>query len=98
MDETTLNTFFTYIINKNEQIPLRTSACVFLKNYIQDYFYDSTNNAILNKNKIMKENTKEYFKQNILQLMLNVENTLLPHIIEMISLAIIAKCLTESCL
>ena len=88
MDNNTLNTFFSYILDKNENIALRTSATVFLKNYIQDYFYDSSNNAILNKHKIMDENSKTYFKENILKLMLNVETTLLPHIIEMIKIIV----------
>ena len=88
MDSNTLSTFFTYILDKNENISLRTSAAIFLKNYIQDYFYDSSNNAILNKHKIMDENSKTYFKENILKLMLNVENTLLPNIIEMIKIIV----------
>ena len=88
MDSNTLTTFFTYILDKNENISLRTSAAIFLKNYIQDYFYDSSNNAILNKHKIMDENSKTYFKENILKLMLNVENTLLPNIIEMIKIIV----------
>ena len=88
MDINTLTTFFSYILNKNEQINLRSSACTFLKNYIQDYFYDSTNNAILNKHKIMDENSKTYFKENVLQLMLNAENVFLPNIIEMIKLVV----------
>ncbi len=88
MDINTLNTFFQYILNKQENISLRISACVFLKNYIQDYFYDSSCKAVLNKNKIMDENSKNFFKENILQLMLNVENKFLPHIIEMIKLIV----------
>ena len=84
MDSNTLQTFFSYILNKSESIPLRVSACTFLKNYISDYFYDSSYNAILNKNKIMNENSKTYFKENILQLMLNAENDILPNIIEMV--------------
>jgi exportin-2 (importin alpha re-exporter) len=88
MDINTLNTFFTYILNKNESINLRISACLFLKNYIQDYFYDSSNKAILNKNKIMDENSKAYFKDNVLQLLLNIENKFLPHFIEMIKLIV----------
>ena len=88
MDINTLNTFFSYIINNNEQMNLRNSACIFLKNYIQDYFYDSTNNAILNKHKIMDENSKSYFKENILKLMLKAENNFLPTIIEMINIIV----------
>jgi len=88
MDINTLNTFFSYIINNNEQMNLRNSACIFLKNYIQDYFYDSTNNAILNKHKIMDENSKSYFKENVLKLMLNAENNFLPTIIEMINIIV----------
>ena len=88
MDINTLSTFFSYILNKTENIILRTSACVFLKNYIADYFYDSSYNALLNKGKIMDENSKNYFKENILQLMLNVENELLPHIIEMVKIIV----------
>ena len=88
MDVNTLNTFFSYIISKNENLQLRASVCIFLKNYIRDYFYDSSNNAILNKHKIMDENTKTYFKENVLQLMLNVETNLLPHIIEMIKIVV----------
>ena len=88
MDINTLNTFFTYILNKNESINLRISACLFLKNYIQDYFYDSSNKAVLNKNKIMDENSKAYFKDNVLQLLLNIENKFLPHFIEMIKLIV----------
>ena len=88
MDINTLNTFFTYILNKNEDIKLRISACLFLKNYIQDYFYDSSNKAVLNKNKIMDENSKAYFKDNVLQLLLNIENKFLPHFIEMIKLIV----------
>ena len=84
MDINTLNTFFSYIINNNEQMNLRNSACIFLKNYIQDYFYDSTNNAILNKHKIMDENSKSYFKENVLKLMLNAENNFIPKIKKMI--------------
>ena len=88
MDVNTLTTFFSYILDKNEQINLRISASIFLKNYIQDYFYDSSNNAILNKHKIMDENSKAYFKENILQLLLNIDNNLLPHIIEMIKIVV----------
>ena len=88
MDINTLNTFFTYILNKNEDIKLRISACLFLKNYIQDYFYDSSNKAVLNKNKIMDENSKAHFKDNVLQLLLNIENKFLPHFIEMIKLIV----------
>ena len=88
MDINTLSTFFSYILNKTENIILRTSACVFLKNYIEDYFYDSSYNALINKGKIMDENSKNYFKENILQLMLNVENELLPHIIEMVKIIV----------
>ena len=88
MDVNTLTTFFSYILNKSEIIPLRVSACVFLKNYISDYFYDSSYNAILNKNKIMDESSKNYFKENILELMLNAENELLPHIIEMVKIIV----------
>ena len=66
MDSNTLQTFFSYILNKSESIPLRVSACTFLKNYIADYFYDSSYNAILNKNKIMNENSKTYFNFLIL--------------------------------
>ncbi|MBR0524316.1 MAG: hypothetical protein IJK09_05095 [Prevotella sp.] len=88
MDVNTLTTFFSYIINPNEQIRLRASACIFLKNYIQDYFYDSTNNAILNKDKIMDENSKTFFKEKILQLMLSAENAFLPNIIEMIKIVV----------
>ena len=74
MDVNTLTTFFSYILNKSENVTLRSSASIFLKNYISDYFYDSSYNAILNKDKIMDENSKNYFKENILQLMLNVES------------------------
>ena len=88
MDVNTLTTFFSYILNKSENIALRVSACVFLKNYILDYFYDSSYNAILNKNKIMDETSKNYFKENILELMLNAENELLPHIIEMVKIIV----------
>ena len=88
MDINTLTTFFSYILNKNESIPLRISACIFLKNYISDYFYDSSYNAILNKNKIMDENSKNYFKENILELMLNAENDLLSNIIEMVKIVV----------
>ena len=88
MDNNTLTTFFSYILDKNENISFRNSATVFLKNYIQDYFYDFSNNAILNKQKIMDESLKTYFKENILKLMLNVENTLLPNIIEMIKIIV----------
>ena len=88
MDVNTLTTFFSYILDKNEQINLRISASIFLKNYIQDYFYDSSNNAILNKHKIMDENSKAYFKENILQLLLNIDYNLLPHIIEMIKIVV----------
>ena len=88
MDVNTLTTFFSYILNKSENIALRVSVCVFLKNYISDYFYDSSYNAILNKNKIMDETSKNYFKENILELMLNAENELLPHIIEMVKIIV----------
>ena len=88
MDINTLTTFFSYILNKSENIALRVSACVFLKNYILDYFYDSSYKAILNKNKIMDEGSKNYFKENILELMLNAENELLPHIIEMVKIIV----------
>ena len=88
MDINTLTTFFSYILNKSENIALRVSVCVFLKNYISDYFYDSSYNAILNKNKIMDESSKNYFKENILELMLNAENELLPHIIEMVKIIV----------
>ena len=88
MDVNTLTTFFSYILNKSENIALRVSVCVFLKNYISDYFYDSSYNAILNKNKIMDESSKNYFKENILELMLNAENELLPHIIEMVKIIV----------
>ena len=88
MDVNTLTTFFSYILNKSENIALRVSACIFLKNYILDYFYDSSYNAILNKNKIMDESTKNYFKENILELMLNAESDLLPHIIEMVKIIV----------
>ena len=57
MDINALTTFFTYIINKSENLTLRVSACVFLKNYIADYFYDSSDNAIMHKDKIMDENS-----------------------------------------
>ncbi len=67
---------------------MRVSASVFLKNYIADYFYDSSYKAILNKDKIMNETLKNYFKENILTLMLNVENSILPHIIEMIKIVV----------
>jgi hypothetical protein len=82
MDQNTLNTFFTYISNTSQRIDVRQSACVFLKNYISDYFYDTSNNAIMNKHKIMDENSKTYFKENILQIMLNIDNKLLPRIME----------------
>ena len=88
MNTDTLQTFFTYIINKSENINLRVAACAFLKNYIADYFYDSSYKAILNKDKIMDENSKKYFKENILELMLNSENELLPNIIEMIKIIV----------
>jgi len=88
MDINTLNTFFSYILNKSENVSLRSSASIFLKNYISDYFYDSSYNAILNKDKIMDENSKNYFKENILQLMLNVESNLLPNIIEMVKIVV----------
>ena len=88
MDINTLTTFFSYILNKSENIALRVSVCVFLKNYILDYFYDSSYKAILNKNKIMDETSKNYFKENILELMLNAENELLPHIIEMVKIIV----------
>ena len=88
MDVNTLTTFFSYILNNSENIALRVSVCVFLKNYISDYFYDSSYNAILNKNKIMDETSKNYFKENILELMLNAENELLPHIIEMVKIIV----------
>ena len=88
MDNNTLQTFFSYLLNKNENISLRASACVFLKNYISDYFYDSSYNAILNKNKIMNENSKTYFKENILELMLNADNDILPSIIEMVKIVV----------
>ena len=88
MDINTLNTFFAYLVNTAEPINLRISACAFLKNYISDYFYDSSNNAILNKHKIMDENSKTHFKENILPLMLNVENSLLPNIMEMIKIIV----------
>ena len=88
MDINTLNTFFSYILNKSENVSLRSSASIFLKNYISDYFYDSSDNAILNKDKIMDENSKNYFKENILQLMLNVESNLLPNIIEMVKIVV----------
>ena len=55
MDINTLNTFFLYLANNSEPLALRISACVFLKNYILDYFYDTSNNAIINKHKIMSE-------------------------------------------
>lgn len=84
MDINTLNSFFQYINDKNENIALRTSACIFLKNYIIDYFYDNSDNAVINKDKIMDEECKNHFKNNILNLMLNVESNLLPNIIEMI--------------
>lgn len=84
MDPNTLNTFLSYISNNSQRIEVRQSACVFLKNYILDYFYDTSNNAILNKHKIMDENSKTYFKENILQIMLNIDNKLLPTIMEMI--------------
>ena len=67
---------------------MRVSASVFLKNYIADYFYDSSYKDILNKDKIMNETLKNYFKENILTLMLNVENSILPHIIEMIKIVV----------
>ena len=88
MDVNTLTMFFSYILAKNENIQLRSSACIFLKNYIKEYFYDSSNNAILNKHKIMDENTKTYFKENVLILMLNAESSLLPNIIEMIKIVV----------
>ena len=88
MDINTLNTFFAYLANNSEQLNLRMSACAFLKNYISDYFYDSSNNAILNKQKIMDENSKTYFKENVLPLMLTVEPSLLPNIMEMIKIIV----------
>ena len=88
MDQNTLNTFFTYISNTSQRIDVRQSACVFLKNYISDYFYDTSNNAIMNKHKIMDENSKTYFKENILQIMLNIDNKLLPSIMEMIKIIV----------
>ena len=88
MDINTLKTIFSYILNKSEIINLRASATVFLKNYILDYFYDSSPKAILNKDKIMDENSKNYFKDNILELMLNVENELLANIIEMVKIVV----------
>ena len=88
LDANILNTLFTYILNKNENIFLRKSACVFVKNYIADYFYDSSDNAIMNQHKIMNEETKNYFKENVLQLMLNAENELLPNIIEMVKIIV----------
>ena len=88
MDINTLNTFFIYLANNSEQLNLRMSACAFLKNYISDYFYDSSNNAILNKQKIMDENSKTYFKENVLPLMLTVEPSLLPNIMEMIKIIV----------
>ena len=88
MDINTLSTFLSYILNKNENIDLRKSASIFLKNYISDYFYDSSYNAILNKNKIMNEDVKNYFKENILNVMLNVESCILANIIEMIKIVV----------
>ena len=88
MDQSTLSTFFTYISNNSQRIDIRLSACVFLKNYILDYFYDTSNNAILNKHKIMDESSKTYFKENILQIMLNIDNKLLPNIMEMIKIIV----------
>ena len=88
MDVNTLNTFFSYIINQNEDIPLRKSACIFLKNYILDYFYDSTSKAVENKNKVMDEKSKTYFKENVLQLMLSADSKFLSSIIEMVKIVV----------
>ena len=88
MDQSTLNSLFTYISNNSQRIDVRLAACVFLKNYISDYFYDTSNNAIMNKHKIMDENSKTYFKENILQIMLNIDNKLLPSIMEMIKIIV----------
>ena len=88
MDINTLNTFFLYLANNSEPLNLRISACVFLKNYILDYFYDTSNNAIINKHKIMSEESKTYFKENILQILLNADNHLLPNIMEMIKIVV----------
>ena len=88
MDQSTLSTFFTYISNNSQRIDIRQSVCVFLKIYILDYFYDTSNNAIMNKHKIMDESSKTYFKENILQIMLNIDNKLLPNIMEMIKIIV----------
>ena len=79
---------FNYISEKTIDINCRKAACIFLTRYLEDYWFNDTEKALSNPNKILKEETKNYFKSNILQLLLSVETNLLPLIKQMIIIII----------
>ena len=80
-----LTLFFNYISTKNIDINLRKSACIFLKKYIKDYWFDNTEMALTFPQKLIQDNTKEYFKTNIITLLLQAEQSLSPLVKEMIN-------------
>ncbi|MCQ2818638.1 MAG: hypothetical protein MJ252_15325 [archaeon] len=83
MDDSTLGTFFNYLL-ANEDINLKKAAAVFLKDYIRDYWMDNTDPALASPQKCLSPQVKESFKQNVLGLLLQAHPSLYPIIIEMI--------------
>ena len=79
-----LQIIFGIITNKNCNLTIRKTAATNLKNFISDYFYDNTEKAIKNSGLILTKETKVFFMENALKLLLNSEEALINVIVEMI--------------
>lgn len=56
----------------------RLMAASVLKNYIQDYWHDDTEASILCPHRVMTNDTKAIFKENIINLMISSDQKILP--------------------
>ena len=63
-------------------------TCVFLKNYINDYWFDNTEKALINPQKKLTEEVKIFFKENIINILFKIDKKLLPLVKNMIEIII----------
>jgi hypothetical protein len=75
-----LDGIFKYIANPGVNLKLKQAAAVFLMRYVQDFWLNDTEKALQNPQKVLTNETKSFFMQNIINLMFfsNIESKLLP--------------------
>lgn len=84
MNRDLLGSFLTYMTNLNLNYDVRLTAAVLLKNYIADFWYNDSINALKSPEKLLTPDLKAYFMENIINVMVSVEDRMRPTIKEMI--------------